>query len=631
MISLLLAAAILSADENSAEPELPRVEVVATPILQEERILKNGAEVCVLTRSQLENINAQDLPTALRQVPGVTISRYSAIGGYGGGQGGSIFIRGLGVSRPGGELRVYSDGAPRESGVWSHPLMDANPVDFAEAVRVVKVAHPGLVAGAFAAVETETRRRACEGCEAEANLAYGRYNTFLSSISGGGMDGSIDAYAGVAYKRSDGHRDHSAASLDNAFFRVGDMLADWAYIAFVYSHTDSSVEDPGFKGMQSPVFDRFDLRTDLYNLRLDIQREEIEGYSLLYFEHGDIAWRKDHLTDGVLSSPPGTADTAWLNFGTRHRYTVNFKDDWRSVLALDLERDGGHTANKRFSDNRRVFGFKGDFLMLSGYGALEKDVHLNDEWTLTPSAGVRMYYHNCYANEFAPTGAVVLDYDEKVALFVQSSRAVHYPGIYTRALSDDFAKGVLSAETMNTISSGVKAMPSEETEVKLSFFRNEIDNRISRLVNGYVNEGEVDTHGIELSFMSSIAKSWSVYGGATWTKAENCRASRMPELTLTAASAWEVCKYLKWIIDAQYIGSMYSYSTRNSINGDMSESKLADGFLFNTRFSVPLESICSRKGEIYLSVENFTNRHYEYYPGYPIGGIMWYLGCRMAF
>ena len=105
----------------------------------------------------------------------------------------------------------------------------------------------------------------------------------------------------------------------------------------------------------------------------------------------------------------------------------------------------------------------------------------------------------------------------------------------------------------------------------------------------------------------------------------------MPELTLTAASAWEVCKYLKWIIDAQYIGSMYSYSTRNSINGDMSESKLADGFLFNTRFSVPLESICSRKGEIYLSVENFTNRHYEYYPGYPIGGIMWYLGCRMAF
>lgn len=631
MLAILLAAAIILEEEGATGEELPRVEVVATPILQEERILKNGAEVCILTRSQLENINAQDLQSALRQVPGVAISRYSAIGSYGGGQGGSIFIRGLGVSRPGGELRVYSDGAPRESGVWSHPLMDANPIDFADEIRVVKVAHPELVAGAFAAVETGTKRRMDDGYEAEANLAYGRYNTLLSSVSGGGRDGGSDAYAGVAYKRSDGHREHSAAALDNAFFRVGQSLADWANAAFIFSHTDSSVEDPGIKGATTPIYDRFDLQTDLYNLRLDIQREEVEGYSLLYFEHGDIAWRKDHLSDGVLSSPSGTADTTWLNFGTRHKYAINYKDDWRTIFALDMERDGGHTANKRFSDNRRVFGFKGDFLMLSGYGAVEKDVHINEEWTVTPSAGARMYYHNCYANEFAPAGALVLDYDEKVELFIESSRAVHYPGIYTRAMAEDFAKGILSAETMDTISSGVKIKPRKDIEATLSFFRNEIANRITRTIHGYVNEGNVDSHGIEFSLKSSITDTWSIYGGVTWTKAENCRASRMPELAFTAASAWEICEYLKWIIDAQYIGSMYSYSTRDYLNGEMTESKLEDGFMFNTRLSVPLEAVGFQKGEIYLSLENFTNQHYEYYPGYPLGGIMWYLGCRVAF
>ena len=80
MLTILLAAAIILEGEGVTGEELPRVEVVATPILQEERILKNGAEVCILTRSQLENINAQDLQSALRQVPGVAISRYSAIG-----------------------------------------------------------------------------------------------------------------------------------------------------------------------------------------------------------------------------------------------------------------------------------------------------------------------------------------------------------------------------------------------------------------------------------------------------------------------------------------------------------------------------------------------------------------------
>ena len=89
-----------------------------------------------LTREQVALLNAQDIQTALRQVPGVTIWRYSPIGSYGGAQGGSVYIRGLGTARPGGEVRVYTDGAPRESGMWGHPLMDSMPIDFAESIAV---------------------------------------------------------------------------------------------------------------------------------------------------------------------------------------------------------------------------------------------------------------------------------------------------------------------------------------------------------------------------------------------------------------------------------------------------------------------------------------------------------------
>ena len=46
--------------------ELPTVTVVATPITQEEAVAKDGADTTTLSRSQLAQLNAQDLQTALR-------------------------------------------------------------------------------------------------------------------------------------------------------------------------------------------------------------------------------------------------------------------------------------------------------------------------------------------------------------------------------------------------------------------------------------------------------------------------------------------------------------------------------------------------------------------------------------
>ena len=82
------------------------VVVTASPIAQEERNTFDGAEVVEIGSAQMGRLSAQDLPTALRHVPGVTISRFSPIGSFGGAQGGSVFIRGTGESRPGGTLTV---------------------------------------------------------------------------------------------------------------------------------------------------------------------------------------------------------------------------------------------------------------------------------------------------------------------------------------------------------------------------------------------------------------------------------------------------------------------------------------------------------------------------------------------
>ena len=152
MMSLFLAAVALGAAE-AAPAELPRLEVSATPIVRTEVFTKDGAEMWQVGREQLALQNSRDLQGALRRVPGVTISRYSPVGSYGGAQGGSIYVRGLGTARPGGDLRIMTDGAPRGSGVWSHPLLDSLPVEFLEEVSVQKSPHPAYLADAFAGVE----------------------------------------------------------------------------------------------------------------------------------------------------------------------------------------------------------------------------------------------------------------------------------------------------------------------------------------------------------------------------------------------------------------------------------------------------------------------------------------------
>ena len=630
IVTIAAAALAVCAAETNEVAELPPVVVTATPITQSESVERDGAEIVTLSRAQLGELNAQDVQTALRQVPGVAISRYSPIGSYGGAQGGSIYIRGQGTARPGGEVRMYTDGAPRESGVWGHPLMDSVPVDFADSITVHKNPQPDRCAWTFGAVDVATRRRREEGWEAEVEAAYGRFDTLLSALSAGGKDGAFDAYGGMSYKYSGGARRHGSAELGSAYGRAGADLFGSDHVSFIYQRTDSWVEDPGPKGGPRPKHNRFGLATDLYVLRYDMDRDTAKGYTLFYLEHGDIEWRKDHLTDGVLASPAGTADTTWLNWGTRSRYELSPREWLRLVGALDAASEGGHTKNVRFSDGRRMFGYSARFVTAAPYVGANCDVALGDDWTLTPSAGARAYIHEVYSHEWGPEAALKLLWRDGLELFANASRGVHYPGIYTRTVADDFAKRTLGAEKMDYASVGAKAKAGDLCEATVSVFHTEVSDRIDKTATGYVNSGDMRATGVELSAHLRPTDATALFAGATWTSAETHPVSRLPEWTFTAGATWKVCDWLKWIVDGQYIGSMRAYSVR--ADADRANlGKVDDAFVFNTRLAVPLESFSALKGELYLSLENFTNRHYEYYAGYPMPGVMAYVGVRLRF
>ena len=115
--------------EKEARPVFEEhVTVVGRPIVEVTKIDDYANPVTTVTEDQMRDLNAQDIDSALRRVPGVAISRYNPIGNYGGGDGGGVFIRGMGSGRPGAEISTLVDGIPKFVGVWTHPLLDT-PLD----------------------------------------------------------------------------------------------------------------------------------------------------------------------------------------------------------------------------------------------------------------------------------------------------------------------------------------------------------------------------------------------------------------------------------------------------------------------------------------------------------------------
>ena len=156
-------------DESPSESDMPHyevppVEVRGTPIVEGNYLSPYAGQIAVVGSEQIEALNAQDLTSALRRAPGVVISRFNHVGSFGGGTGGSVYIRGHGSGRPGAEIVTLFDGVPRSAGIWSHPLLDTAPIETSRRVEIMKSAQPVLIGNmAFGAVNMLPKRIRHEG------------------------------------------------------------------------------------------------------------------------------------------------------------------------------------------------------------------------------------------------------------------------------------------------------------------------------------------------------------------------------------------------------------------------------------------------------------------------------------
>ncbi|HSW38839.1 MAG TPA: TonB-dependent receptor plug domain-containing protein, partial [Acidobacteriota bacterium] len=418
-LAVVIAVSPVMAEETE---ELEEIVVMATPIIDGNIVDSYGFTSTVVTEEQIRNLNAQDIGTALRRTPGVNISRHNQIGSHGGTEGGAVFIRGMGVSRPGAEIKTFIDGVPMYQGFFTHPLLDLLSVDTARAIEVYKSPQPQKFGNAFGIINIVPKRHMDKGFQTDVHLSRGNFGTLIQRAEHAGRIGGTDYYVGQSFRKSDGHREKAGGELNNYFARMGTELGKHWYISGLGLISDNFAWDPGVKGADPLARDgKYETEAGMGSFKLEHDHGVARGRIQAYLSHGN---------GKQLSRPDGRPDTVW-RFQHRGIKAVEELDLWPggTILAgIDydvFEGNGGPAADRWESPVNRI---------VSPYFAAHQLIGSKDGLYAIPSAGLRYYSHNRFSSETSPHAGLIIGYKDN-QLHFGYSRGVLYPGLEVVYLS----------------------------------------------------------------------------------------------------------------------------------------------------------------------------------------------------
>jgi len=626
-------------DKGAEKPiELKTIEVTASPVIEETHLDAYSSVSSVVTENQLRDQNAVDLASALRRTPGVQITRFNPVGSFGGNQGGGVFIRGMGASRPGSEIKTYVDGVPVYTGVWGHPLLDLLPVNGMQSITIYKSPQPQINGNNFASINLATKRATEDGIHGSGRISGGYFDTFIEQADIEGKKGDLDFSLAQGYSRSNGHRPNADGELKNVMGHVGWQVNDNWSVGTQFLYTNNSANDPGDNRVAAPArTPKFTTEAGMVSANLSHQHGDWTGDLRLYINTGEGNWYNHP------NSPPWdlrNTDTL-TNFQTSGlRWKEEFSP-WKGgdvVVGLDSDWTTGDVR-----DRVGLAAFQGrydtpTFRVTSPYIAVSQNIELNKDWALVPSAGVRVYDHSQYSSEPAPHAGLSL-VSEKITLFANVSRGINYPGLevatlaaFIPPLADTWKK--LSPEELDHIEVGAKVSPTVSTQIDVSVFNDKVRNRYlfgfppAVPTPQFTNLGTYHIRGAEIAIKQEIIENWSIFGGLTLLDPSLDNLPYAPKRSVTAGLNGQIAK-VRLALDAQYQSDIFALN-RGRVAGAVNTDKIKSFTVVNARVSYPIP-LLGKKGEAFLAVENLLDRDYQYIPGYPMPGRWGQIGLSASF
>jgi outer membrane cobalamin receptor len=636
---------ISSADDSSNPTSnittLEEMTVTASPIIEGNYTDSYSSQKTVVTQKQIADLNAQDIATALRKTPGVNISRYNSIGSFGGAEGGGIFIRGMGSSRPGAEIKTFVDGVPMYMSVWNHPLLDLMAIDSAKFIEVYKSPQPQYFGNAFGAINIVPKKMENEGFLTQGQVAFGSNSTFITALENGGKTGAFDYYIGGGYRTSDGHRTDSDGELQNFYGRLGYDLSDHWNISIFNLLNDNYAKDPGVEGGNvTSKKGTYETRTWLSTATLSNKYKNTEGSIKFYRNKGEGDWLNNTTsTAGVYEDLYN--DFLYYGIKAKQRFYLSGGSylQGKGVLLTGIDLDYTEGSYDQDLSNGKIDKWnEHDFNILSPYTALSWTFGNSDSIYFTPSAGIRYYDNSKFESEYAPHAGLTIGYSN-TQLHTGYSRGVVYPGLEVMVMSEKVIPMLkdswknLSAETTDHYEAGVSHKFGKFALVDVTFF---YDNGHDRYVivppppppPTYSNIEKFTIQGIEASFSINPTDYLSLFSGITFLDPNPSDLPYAPDTTFSVGLNWKFLEHFRLNLDCSYLSNMYVNSQARR-KGDTNANQVDSYFLANTKLSYAFIPESGKYlAEFFIAGENITNEHYEYLPGYPMPGITFMAGMN---
>jgi len=618
---------LAAAQATPPVPVLPAFDVVATPIVSETTVNAFGFQTTAVGREQIDAMNAGDLASALRRTPGATISRYNTVGAFGGGEGGAVFLRGLGSSRPGGEIKTTLDGVPIGNGVFNHPLLDLLPVDLAGAVEINRRAEPLSAGNMFAGINLVSPRGGPMGAWLHGMASVGSFGARSGKLAAGRRFAAGEIYAGQSYREADGHREDAEGRLGHTLVRAGWSPWPALTLSYLVHRTDNRATDPGAEagaGLPATRGDVYETEAWLHLVSAIWARTGGEGSVRAYVNDGDANWWRR------ATSANADSVNAYRLSGVHWRETQRWGAGGEWVGGVDADWTKGSTRSVPPGAGPTLAFGPETFRLLSAYAGINQRWSLADAWEITPSAGVRHYRHEQFGRAWTPQVAVTARRGPWQA-HASVARAVNFPGIEVAAFSTVAIPALgqswrtLRPERLTQTEIGLRYELAPGAVAEVTLFQNEGRDRFVFVPPPpppfrFLNVESSRTRGAELTLSVRPLKTLSLFAGAAHLDARPADLPYAPRWSLTGGATWLLRRDLTLNLDGSYVSAQWAGAQARG-NGARNTERIGAFALLNARLGYAFGlGATLQKNEIFVAIENALDRDYRYRPGYPMPG-----------
>ncbi len=676
LIGLLLCAAA-AAQEAPQEQKLEEVVVTApaetTPVAP--ITTRNGTQYNLVTEDQLTKQDSLDLPSALRDVPGVMFQSENLFGSQ---TGPNIYIRGRGANHPNSDFIVQFDGVPRYGALFGQTLGDDIAVPTIGGIEVYKSPQPAEFGSGYALLNVLPKFQTTEGQEAGIEASGGSFGTVDQSVYGGIKRDGYDAYVSQSWTSTDGHVDHSRAQQQNYYGNFGYQITSQWNLRFLANYVDSQTVAPmpnvtptATNGVSYPGAERYDTTSTFTTLTLNNQSEQASGFLKAYWNETYF----DILQELQANGQPYAGGTGGLwsrqeiqLYGVRGKEALHLWPGGEILAGTDVDMTTLKNTQQTYT-GQAVPGINGglaaevwkfpDTTLVSPYLAVSQLVGAADGFHLTPSAAFRYFVHNQFEDAPSYQAGLVTGY-QQTDLHINYTRGVNYPSpvavmnlvLVSAPVADpsQYWKS-LKPELVDHYEVGLTHSWPQIASLGATAFYDRGKDRLEVYMYGPIptvwndSIGRYEVRGLEFTGKATPVPSLELFAGATLMDAKATgnngvsqdRLPYTPGFQLQAGFTWTFLEHFRLYADVEYLHDVYEgINSRVGTFGFSplpDSARLNDSTLVNARLSYhfPYEPWRLRDAEVFVGVNNLLNQQYEYAKGYPMPGLTVLAGLSAKF